>query len=148
MNGLYPALALAAGAMLPLQAAVNARLGRAVGGPLWAASISALAVALILALLALAAGKPWPKLSQMAGLPYWAWLGGVCGAVVLSATTAVAPKIGAAGMIALVMVGQVVVAMLLDGTGWLAMTVQPLSAQRLIAAALLVAGALLMGWKA
>ncbi|HGM6860893.1 TPA: DMT family transporter [Serratia rubidaea] len=84
----------------------------------------------------------------MAGLPYWAWLGGVCGAVVLSATTAVAPKIGAAGMIALVMVGQVVVAMLLDGTGWLAMTVQPLSAQRLIAAALLVAGALLMGWKA
>lgn len=146
MNIFYPALALAAGAMLPLQAAVNARLGRAVGGPLWAASISALAVALILALLALAAGKPWPKLSQMAGLPYWAWLGGVCGAVVLSATTAVAPKIGAAGMIALVMVGQV--AVLLDSTGWLAMTVQPLSAQRLIAAALLVAGALLMGWKA
>lgn len=32
-------LAAAAGVMIPLQAVVNARLGRAIGGPLWAAAL-------------------------------------------------------------------------------------------------------------
>ncbi|MGV8918805.1 MAG: DMT family transporter [Pseudomonas sp.] len=140
----YFFLAIAAGAMLPLQAVVNARLGRAIGGPLWAAALSALVVAAVLACLALASGKPWPRVSQMAGLPWWACIGGLCGAVVLSATTAVAPRIGAAYMIALVMVGQVITAMALDRLGWLEMAVQPFSLQRLAATGLLVTGAVLM----
>lgn len=148
MNIFYAVLAVAAGVMLPLQAAMNARLARAVGGPLWAAAISALVVAVILATLALVSGKSWPVRSDITGLPWWAWLGGFCGAVVLSATTAAAPKIGAASMIALVMMGQVVISMTLDGTGWLSMTIQPLSLQRFIAAALLTGGAILMGWRA
>lgn len=140
----YFFLAVAAGAMLPLQAVVNARLGRAIGGPLWAAALSALVVAIVLAGVALALGKSWPKPSQMLGLPWWAWIGGLCGAVVLSATTAVAPRIGAACMIALVMVGQVVAAMTLDRLGWFDMAVQTFSLQRLAAAGLLIAGAVLM----
>jgi transporter family-2 protein len=145
MNVSFYLPAIFAGAMLPMQAAINARLGRAVGGPLWAASLSALAVALILAALALGWGKPWPRFSQMGGLPWWAWLGGFCGAVVLSATTAVAPRIGAASMIALVMVGQIIASLTLDGTGLFGMEVQPLSFQRLIAGLLLIAGAIMMG---
>jgi len=137
-------LAAAAGVMLPLQAVVNARLGRAIGGPLWAAALSSVVVATVLAVLALASGKSWPRLYQMTGLPWWVWIGGLCGAVVLSATTAVAPRIGAANMIALVMVGQVIAAMTLDRLGWFEMAIQPLSAQRMAAAALLIAGAVLM----
>ncbi|WP_213881696.1 DMT family transporter [Pseudomonas sp. dw_358] len=137
-------LAAAAGVMLPLQAVVNARLGRAIGGPLWAAALSSVVVATILASLALALGKPWPRLSQMTGLPWWAWIGGLCGAVVLSATTAVAPRIGAANMIALVMTGQVLAAMTLDRLGWFEMAIQPFSVQRMAAAVLLIAGAVLM----
>lgn len=137
-------LAIAAGVMLPLQAVVNARLGRSIGGPLWAAALSALVVAVVLACVALASGKPWPRLFQMTGLPWWAWIGGLCGAVVLSATTAVAPRIGAASMIALVMTGQVLAAMALDRLGWFEMAVQPFSVQRLMAAGLLIAGAVLM----
>lgn len=137
-------LAAAAGVMLPLQAVVNARLGRAIGGPLWAAALSSVVVATVLACLALASGKPWPRLSQMIGLPWWVWIGGLCGAVVLSATTAVAPRIGAANMIALVMTGQVLAAMTLDRLGWFEMAIQPFSVQRMAAAALLIAGAVLM----
>ena len=140
----YFFLAVAAGVMLPLQAVVNARLARSVGGPLWAAALSALVVAAVLACIALAAGKPWPRPAQMTGLPWWAWIGGLCGAVVLSATTAVAPRIGAASMIALVMSGQVFAAMALDRLGWFEMAVQPLSVQRMAAASLLIAGAVLM----
>ncbi|MGE6386012.1 DMT family transporter [Pseudomonas sp. NPDC078416] len=137
-------LAAAAGVMIPLQAVVNARLGRAIGGPLWAAALSSVAVAIVLASLALVSGKPWPRLSQMTYLPWWAWTGGLCGAVVLSATTAAAPRIGAANMIALVMTGQVIAAMTLDRLGWFEMAVQPFGVQRVAAAALLVAGAVLM----
>ena len=137
-------LAAAAGVMIPLQAVINARLGRAIGGPLWAAALSSVVVAIVLASLALASGKPWPRLSQMTDLPWWAWTGGLCGAVVLSATTAVAPRIGTANMIALVMTGQVIAAMTLDRLGWFEMAIQPFGVQRLAAAALLVAGAVLM----
>jgi transporter family-2 protein len=137
-------LAAAAGVMIPLQAVVNARLGRAIGGPLWAAALSSVLVATVLACLALALGKPWPRLSQMTGLPWWVWIGGLCGAIVLSATTAVAPRIGAANMIALVMTGQVIAAMTLDRLGWFDMAIQPFSVQRMAAAGLLVAGAVLM----
>ena len=104
-----------------------------------------LVVAVILAVLALGLGNPWPRLSQTGGLPWWAWLGGFCGAVVLSATTAVAPMVGTASMIALVMVGQVVASMTLDHAGLFGVAVQSFSLQRFIAAILLVTGAVLIG---
>ncbi|WP_346830839.1 DMT family transporter [Pseudomonas abietaniphila] len=145
MPSVYFFLALAAGAMLPLQAVVNARLARAVDGPLWAAAISALVVSVVLAGIALASGKPWPRPALMVGLPWWAWVGGLCGAVVLSATAAVAPRLGAGCMIALIMVGQVVTALALDRLGWFDMAVQYLTIKKLVAAVILIFGAVLMG---
>lgn len=146
MNIIYMALALAAGAMLPLQAVVNARLARAVGGPVWAASISAFVVAFVLAFAALAAGKSLPKASMMTGLPWWAWIGGLCGAVVLGATAASAPKIGTSMMVALIMVGQIFAALFLDRMGWFGMNVQAIDLRHLLAACLLLAGAALMAY--
>ena len=125
-------LAVVAGAMLPLQAVINAKLGRAVGSALWAAAISGLVLTVVLALVA------------FAGLPWWAWTGGLCGAVVLSATTAIAPRLGTANMIALIMAGQVVCSLVLDHFGLLGLTVHPVDPRRLAAAALLIAGAVLM----
>ena len=137
-------LAVAAGAMLPLQAAINARLARLVGSPLWAAGISGLVLTAALALLAGVALRAGPRFEGLGGAPWWVWTGGMCGAVVLSATTATAPRLGTAGMIALVMAGQVLCALLLDHYGVLGLPVLPISAKRLAAAALLLAGAALM----
>ncbi|MFK3724298.1 DMT family transporter [Pseudomonas monteilii] len=145
MNAFYLASAILAGSMMPLQAVVNARLARAVGGPIWAAAISALLLTLVLIIAGSAFNRCWPKLAQASGLPWWAWIGGLCGAIVLSATAAVAPRIGAANMMALVMVGQVITAMLLDRLGWFGMPIQPMSASRILAALFLIAGAALMG---
>ncbi len=140
----YVTLAVAAGAMLPLQAAINARLARLVGSPLWAAGISGLVLTAALALVAVAALRAGPRTAGLGGAPWWVWTGGLCGAVVLSATTATAPRLGTAGMIALVMVGQVLCSLLLDHYGVLGLPTLPLSAKRLAAAALLLAGAALM----
>ena len=137
-------LAVAAGAMLPLQAAINARLARLVGSPLWAAGISGLVLTAALALVAGVALRAGPRTEGLGGAPWWVWTGGLCGAVVLSATTATAPRLGTAGMIALVMAGQVLCSLLLDHFGVLGLPVLPVSARRLAAAALLLAGAALM----
>ena len=137
-------LAVAAGAMLPLQAAINARLARLVGSPLWAAGISGLVLTAALALVAGVALRAGPRVEGLGGAPWWVWTGGLCGAVVLSATTATAPRLGTAGMIALVMAGQVLCSLLLDHYGVLGLPILPVSAKRLAAAALLLAGAALM----
>ena len=140
----YMALAVFAGTMLPLQAAINSRLGRVVGSPVWAAAISGVILTLSLAAVAVAALRAGPRTAGLDSLPWWAWTGGLCGAVVLAATTAIAPRLGTASMIALVMAGQVVCSLLLDSFGLLGLSVQPTDWKRLMAAALLLAGATLM----
>lgn len=140
----YMLLAALAGAMLPAQAAINARLGRAVGSPVWAAAISGVVLTIALTLVAAALTRAGPRTDSLGGLPWWAWVGGLCGAVTLAATTAVAPRLGTAGTIALVMAGQVVCSLALDQFGLLGLEGQPISGKRIAAAALLLTGAALM----
>lgn len=140
----YVLLAVLAGAMLPAQAAINARLGRVVGSPIWAAAISGVVLTVALAVVAAAITRAGPRTVGLGTLPWWAWVGGLCGAVTLSATTAVAPRLGTASMIAMVMTGQVVCSLALDQWGLLGLTAQPAGGRRFVAAALLLAGAALM----
>ena len=140
----YVALAVLAGWMLPMQAAVNARLARVLGGPVWAAAVSGLVLTIALSVIASAASCGGPRLSGLGALPWWAWIGGFCGAILLSATTAVAPRLGAGSMIALIMIGQVLGSLALDNFGLLGLEVRPLNLERSIAAVLLIIGATLM----
>ncbi|KLU21827.1 hypothetical protein EOS_33860 [Caballeronia mineralivorans PML1(12)] len=136
-------LGIFAGAMLPLQAAINARLATAVGSPIWAAAISGAVLTLALIAAALIGLRTGPRLVGNE-LPWWAWTGGFCGAVVLSATTAIAPRLGASTMIALVMAGQILCSILLDQFGLLGLSVHETSPKRMAASILLMAGAALM----
>jgi transporter family-2 protein len=144
MAAAYVALAFVAGATLPLQAAINARLARLVGSPIWAAAISGAVLTVALVLAGAVVLREGPKLAGSGSVPWWAWTGGLCGAVILSATTAVAPRLGTAGMVALVMAGQVLCSLILDHYGMLGLPVQPVTVKRLAAAALLLAGAALI----
>ena len=137
-------LALIAGAMLPLQAAINARLGRVLGSPVWAAAVSGAVLTVALVLLGLFAIRTLPRTEGAATLPWWAWTGGLCGAFVLTATTAVAPRLGTAAMIAMVVTGQVVCSLLLDRFGLFGLAAYPLTPRRLLAAVLLIGGAALI----
>lgn len=137
-------LTLLAGAMLPVQAAVNTRLGQAIDSTIWAATISgAVLTATLAAAGAALAGGP-PRLSGLSSAPWWAWAGGICGALVLSAMAAATPKLGAATTIAMVVAGQVLCAFALDRFGLLGLAVHPLTLRRIVAACLLVGGALLV----
>lgn len=137
------ALAIAIGALLPLQALINARLGQQTQGPLFASFASFLVgtVALAVALLATRTALPT---AQVAGAqPAWIWLGGVIGALFVLAATVLVPRLGAAALICLVVFGQMAASLLLDQFGVLSAP-RPADALRIVGVALVALGALLV----
>ena len=144
MVTLYLVLAVLAGGMLTLQSAINARLAGAVGGPVWAAAVSGLILTVVLTLIASATSRGTPRFNDLESLPWWAWTGGLCGAVLLSVSTAVVHRLGAAQMIALVMTGQVLTSITLDNFGLVGLAPHPMNLKHAIAGGLLIVGAALM----
>lgn len=130
------------GAILPLQGLVNARLGVHVGGPVVAAFLSFLVGTAMLALFLLATRTP-VTLQGSARLPPWIWVGGVFGAVYVACFTLLIPRIGAAGMICLAVLGQVTASLLLDQFGIL-QAPKPVDGLRVLGALLVLAGVLLV----
>lgn len=147
MAVIYLLIAFTAGAVLPIQAAINGQLARTLGGPIWAAAFTSLSVVAILVVFNMVSGKALPRVDGLAAIPWWAWLSGLCGAIFLTGTTFAVSRLGAANLVALVMAGQIVTAMALDKFGLLGLAAQPLSGQRLLAAGLMVAGAALISVK-
>ena len=138
------ALALVAGAGLPLQAGINAALRKGIGSPLWASAISFGVGTLVLLTLAAATRATVPSPAALGSLPAYAWVGGVIGAFYVTATIVLAPRLGAAAFTALVVGGQMALALALDQLGALGFPQQSLSAGRLLGAGLLVAGVALI----
>lgn len=141
MKFVGPLIALLVGALLPLQALVNARLGQLTAGALFA-SLASFAVGTCAIALAWAATRPaWP--AYLAQAPWWAWTGGLIGAAFVVAATMLVPRLGAAGLICLVVAGQLAGSLLLDHFGVLHARV-PIDGGRLLGVALVAAGALLV----
>lgn len=137
-------VALAAGAALPVQAGVNAAMGRYVGRPEWAAFVS-FAVGLVglgAWLFALRLAPP-PALA-VARAPWWAWTGGLLGAFYVSIIVLLAPRLGVAATLALSVAGQMIAALPLDQVGAFGLELRPITGTRLLGAALLVVSVVLI----
>lgn len=137
-------LALVAGACLPTQAGINVHLNQWTRSPILAAAISfAVGTASLLAY-ALIARIPLPAAAGLAGRPWWIWTGGFLGAFFVTATVILAPRLGAAAMVALIIAGQMVASLLLDHFGVLGYASHSINGWRLLGVALLVAGVILI----
>jgi len=132
------------GMALPVQAGLNAQLARAVGHPVWSALISFAVGTVSLAAYVLVARLPTGSLSNLRALPWYAWLGGVIGAMYVPSVLLLLPRLGLALSFSLIIAGQLFVSLLLDHFGWLGLPVQPISAGRLLGALLLIAGVVLI----
>ena len=144
MVWLYLLICLVAGALMPLQAGVNAQLARWVGHPV-VASLVSFAVGTLALLAYSAALRPQlPGLASLSAAPWWVWVGGLLGGVFVTAAAAFAPRLGAATFISVTIAGQVIVSMLLDHFGAVGFAERPVTPLRLIGALLLVAGVLLV----
>lgn len=147
MQTVYTLLALFIGLVVPLQAAVNNQLRAFIGGsPLLAALVSFSVGIVTLLLMSLATGQKMSGLVGLAKVQPWMLVGGVLGAIFVFGTTLIAPKLGAASMLALIIGGQVIAGLLFDRFGWLGMPLRDLSWPRLLGAAFVMVGVLLVNF--
>ena len=140
---LYLLMAAVGGAVLPLQALINARLGGALGGPIWAATVSFLVGSFGLVTVQVLRGGSFSASSAFAA-PWWVWTGGLLGAYYVVASIFTVPKLGAATLMTLLILGQLTASVVLDHFGVLSDQIRPFSWQRGLGVAMLFAGALLV----
>jgi bacterial/archaeal transporter family-2 protein len=139
-------LALAAGAVLPVQGAINAQLRSDLDAPVATGAFSFLvataAMLVVLAAVPRVAVKPAPAAVQQ--LPWWGWLGGLCGATYVTSVFVLIPEIGAAPTIALTVAGQQLASVLVDRHGLLRLPRRPIPPARLLGVGALLAGVALI----
>ena len=136
--------ALAAGAMIPFQAGINAQLASWVGSPMRAAFVSFAVGTAALFVLTLAFARGWPGAEKVGDAPAWVWIGGLLGAFYVFGSIVTAPRLGAVTFIALVLAGQAVASLLVDHFGWVGFEQHSLSAGRLAGIALVGVGVALI----
>lgn len=136
-------MGLLAGTAIALQTGVNAQLRVWLGNPLQSALISFAVGTIALALYVLPQRQSW-TLTGEGSRPWWIWTGGLLGAYVVTALILLAPRLGASLLIALVVTGQMITAMVLDHFGLLGFPQQRISLPRLLGGVLLITGVILI----
>lgn len=142
-SSLSIAIMLLAGAMVAVQGPINATLGRAIGSPVNAALVSFLVGTVLLALVALVQ-RVGADAAALRALPWWAWVGGVCGTIFVTGAAYAVPRIGVASMLTIGIASQLVMAVLLDHLGALNVPQRSVSLTRLMGVALVMLGTIIV----
>lgn len=135
--------ALLIGVSITLQSGVNAQLRLLFGNPFQAGFISFVVGTIVLGIYTLSLRLQWP-VSSFTKAPWWIWTGGLLGAYVVTLIILLAPRLGATMLIALIIAGQMITALILDHYGLLGFQLHPVRWERLVGVFLLLCGAVLI----
>lgn len=141
-KGLAVILTAIAGGLVALQAPINAELGRATGG-LAAALVSFTVGTLALGTIVVLSGKAG-GLGSTFDVSWYYLLGGLLGAVYVTTALLAVPAIGAGGVAALTVAGQLTTAVAVDRMGLFGLDQVPLGPERILGVGLLLAGTFLI----
>ena len=137
--------AVLVGALLPVQAGINAQLRLVMSDPVATALASFVVGALGLGVVLIVwRGQVTPLGTAWVRSEWWQWIGGLLGAAYIVAAILLAPRLGAAALTAAVVAGQVVASMALDHYGLVGYIEHPVSVPRLAGAALVILGMVLV----
>lgn len=138
-------MALAMGALLPLQTAANASLRSGLGSTATLATlVSFIGGTLVLAVASLLQPGGVAPLARLAQQPGWQLLGGPIGACFLFGMTFLAPRLGLTVLLSLVIAGQLFVSLGIDRLGFGALAARSISPMQIAGAVLVVVGVLLV----
>ncbi len=126
------------GVLVAFGAALNARLRQTLHSAIAAATINFMTGFATLTLLIVLQVMPIPTLDRLLTIPWWMFLGGLLGAVFVTLSTVVVPKLGLTTTTLAVVCSQMVVSLVIDQLGWFNMAPRPINATRIIAITLLV----------
>jgi len=142
-RGLAVALTACTGGLVALQAPINSMLGRAVGT--WQAAFFSFAVGTVaLALIATMAKGGLGQVAEARHLTWYYLTGGLLGAAYITSVLVTVRSLGAGGVVAATIAGQLAISVVVDHFGWLGVAKQPIDAARIIGIALLAAGTYLV----
>ena len=142
-RGVAVVLTAAVGGLVALQAPINAQLGRTVGS--WqAAAVSFTFGTVLLVAIVLVAGGGFGEVGEARRLPWYYLTGGVLGAAYVTTVLVTVRSLGAGGVVAATIAGQLAMAVVVDQLGILGVEKQPVTALRLVGIALLAAGTFLV----
>lgn len=140
----YLAAAVVMGALVSFQPLMNAVLARAVGSPFGAAAVSLVTAGLGGVIIAAVAGRGDMSRATLATVPWWIFLAGFIGSLFVAGGVVIAPVTGAQLFFVTVIAGQLLGATAADHFGLFGLDVRPLSLERALGLALVLAGALLV----
>jgi transporter family-2 protein len=141
-KGVAVVLTAFVGGLIALQAPVNAGLARATGS-VPAAVVSFVVGTLVLAAIMLVAGKAG-GLGSTFEIEWYYLIGGLLGAAYVYTVLVTVTTVGAGGVTAATITGQLTVSILIDRLGVLGLEQVPLSWDRLLGVGLLLAGTFLI----
>ena len=141
-KGLAVILTAVVGALIALQAPINAGLGKATGS-FPAALVSFTIGVLVLFVIVVVSGQI-SGVGEATEVRWYYLLGGVLGAAYVTAALVTVPTIGAGGVAAGTITGQLTASVLLDRAGVLGLDEVPITLERALGVGLLLAGTFLI----
>jgi bacterial/archaeal transporter family-2 protein len=144
MKWLASLFAFVAGMLITCQVGSNSQLKKNLGQPLPALIVNYVFGIGAVLLYTFLRQVPLPSTERAFQTPWWAWLGGIFGAVYGLTAIVLASRLGAATLTALVVTGQLICSVILDHFGWLSFDVHPASWTRIAGCALMVVGLILI----
>ena len=145
MRYLLMFLTLFVGGLMPVQAVLNTRLGRQIGGPLMGSLMSFTVGLICLLVLNLATNSSAViNLKVSATGPWYIWLGGFIGAIFVGYITWVNQQQGIALTFALAVSGQMFLSLLIDHYGLFGAAVRTITVEKIIGVALIIGGIVLI----
>ena len=136
--------ALGAGVSVAVQQVLNGSLRISLQSPAWAGFASYLGGLLMMIVVLLAMREQMPSWKLVTATPWWAWSGGVLGGVFILLVILLLPSLGAATLLALVVAGQMLAAVVMDHFGAFGLSTHHVSVSRLLGIALVIAGVVLI----
>jgi transporter family-2 protein len=140
---LFFTMGVVAGAMITIQSVLNSALGKKMGnlGSVLVLTIVSICVLLILIIL-------FPTTADLKNIPgiseWYLYIGGVLGVAILAAPIFLVPRIGATSTLTALVVGQLLLALIIDQFGLFGFPKIEINLMRVIGILLLVSGAFLI----
>ena len=141
---IYLLAAVVMGMLVSFQPLMNAVLARAIGSPWGAAAISLVVAGAGGVALALVAGRGDMSRAALAGVPSWVFFASLIGSLFVAGGVVIAPVTGAQLFFISAIAGQLLGATLADHFGLFGLAARPLSLERTLGLALVLAGALVV----
>ena len=142
-RGLAVVLTACVGGMIALQAPINSVLGKAIGTFQAAAASFAIGTALLVGIVVVAGGG-FGDLGEARHVAWYYLLGGVLGAAYVTTVLVTVRPLGAGGVTAATIAGQLTAALIVDQLGILGVERHPVTVVRLLGVGLLALGTFLV----